>query len=299
MRILVYTDLHLKPAGSGYDIDALQVPDYTDAVVVVGDLTHRANSADVELAQEFVGQFDANTPVVYVPGNHDHAPMPSKVVEPFTASWSGHQLVSEFGDITFVGFGCEQRSLSPAIDQCVFPTIDPREAPKGDRRYAADQTASELEAACLDVIRDKSTPREVARFLGIEDDKLVEFMRGVERVETRYDQLAEMLEGQTDVLLATHVPPFNTSFDRHHAVGTRESDREFLHVGSIATKLAIREHDVFAALSGHSHTYGYEPEAGSKDRTFCLNLGYQGIGTVTLDVQNRSFEFTQASTGAD
>lgn len=299
MRLLVYTDLHLKPAGSGYDINALQVPDDIDAVVVVGDLTHRANSADIELAREFVGQFDTDTPVVYVPGNHDHAPMPSKVAEPFTTSWSGHQHVREFEDITFVGFGCEQRSLSPAIDQCAFPAIDPREAPKGDRRYAADQTANELEAACLDVVRGELTPREAARSLGIGDDNLAEFMRGVERVETRYEQLADLLEGQTNVLLVTHVPPFNTSFDRHHAVGSREADREFLHVGSIATKLAIREHDVFAALSGHSHTYGYEPEDGPKGRTFCLNLGYRGIGTVTLNVENRSFEFTQASTEAD
>jgi Icc-related predicted phosphoesterase len=299
MRLLVYTDLHLKPAGSGYDIDALQVPDNIDAVVIVGDLTHRANSADVELAQEFVEQFDTDTPVVYVPGNHDHAPMPAKVVEPFPESWSGHQLVREFGDITFVGFGCEQRSLSPAIDQCVFPAIDPREAPRGDRRYAADQTASELEAACLDVVQGMSTPKEAARPLGIKDANLSAFIRGVERVKNQYNQLAELLEAQTDVCLVTHVPPFNTSFDRHHAVGTREADREFLHVGSIATKLAIREHDVFAALSGHSHTYGYEPEAGTKGRTFCLNLGFRGIGTVTLNTENRSFEFTQASTGAD
>jgi Icc-related predicted phosphoesterase len=299
MRLLVYTDLHLKPAGSGYDIDALQVPADVDAVVIVGDLTHRANTADIELAQEFIKQFDSDTPVIYIPGNHDHVPMPSKVVEPFTASWSGHQLVREFEDTTVVGFGCEQRSLSPAIDQCAFPAIDPRKASKGDRRYAADQIATELEAACLDVVRGMSTPREAAGSLGIQDTNLSEFIRGVERVETQYDQLADLLEDQTDVLLVTHVPPFNTSFDRHHAVGTREADRESLHVGSIATKLAIQEHDVFAALSGHSHTFGYDPEDGAEGRTFCLNLGFRGIGTVRLNVENRSFEFTQASTGAD
>jgi Icc-related predicted phosphoesterase len=297
MRLLVYTDLHLKPAGSGYDIDAMQVPDDIDAVLVVGDLTHRAHSADIELAREFVEQFDTDTPVVYVPGNHDHAPMPSKVVEPFTASWSGHRLVRDFGDVTIVGLGCEQRSLSPAIDQCAFPALDSRDAAQSDRRYAADQVADDLEAACLEVVRGAVTPREAARSLGIDDADLPEFTRGVERVEFEYDQLADLLEDQTNVLLVTHVPPFNTSFDRHHAVGTREADREFLHVGSIATKLAIREHDVFAALSGHSHTYGYEPEDGTDGRTYCLNLGYRGIGTVTLDAENRSFGFTQASTG--
>lgn len=96
--------------------------------------------------------------------------MPSKVVEPFPASWSGHQLVREFHNITVVGLGCERRSLSPAIDQCAFPAIDPREAPKGDRRYATDQTANELEAACLDVVRDMSTPKKAGRSLSIEDD---------------------------------------------------------------------------------------------------------------------------------
>jgi Icc-related predicted phosphoesterase len=297
MRLLVYTDLHLKPAGSGYDIDAMQTPDAIDAALVVGDLTHRANPADVELAREFVERFGSDTPVIYVPGNHDHAPMPSNVVEPLKASWSGHRFVRDFGDLTIVGLGCEQRSLSPAIDQCAFPALDPRDAPQGDRRYLADQVANDLEAACLDVVRGTATPSEAARSLGIDDAELPRFLRGVERVETEYEQLADLLEGQTNVLLVTHVPPFNTAFDRHHAVGTREADREFLHFGSIATKLVMREHDVFAALSGHSHTYGYEPAEGPDSHTYCLNLGYRGIGTVTLDPENRSFGFTQASTG--
>lgn len=297
MRLLVYNDLHLKPAGSGYDIDAMQIPESVDGVLVVGDLTHRANPEDVELAREFVEQFDPDTPVVYVPGNHDPAPMPKEVVDPFTASWSGHRFVREFGDVTVVGVGCEQRSLSPAIDQCAFEALDPRDAPQSDRRYAADQVADDLEAACLDMVRGASTPADAASSLGIEDAEFPRFKRGMERVEDAYDRLADLLEDRTNVLLATHVPPFNTSFDRHHAVGTRETDREFLHFGSIPIKLAIREHDVFAALSGHSHTYGYESGDGTDGRPYCLNLGYRGIGTVTLDPDAQSFGFTQAATG--
>jgi Icc-related predicted phosphoesterase len=62
--------------------------------------------------------------------------------------------------------------------------------------------------------------------------------------------------GHGDIFLVTHVPPFNTSFDRHHVMGTREEDRELLHQGSIGLKLALRDQDVFAAVSGHSHLTG-------------------------------------------
>ena len=42
MRPFVRNDLHLKPAASDYELDALAVPDDVDGAVVLGDLTHRA-----------------------------------------------------------------------------------------------------------------------------------------------------------------------------------------------------------------------------------------------------------------
>ena len=65
-----------------------------------------------------------------------------------------------------------------AIDQCAFPTFDPRDAPQGDRRYAADQVADDLEAACLDVVWGTSTPRGAARSLRIDDAELTHDLRG-------------------------------------------------------------------------------------------------------------------------
>jgi len=117
-------------------------------------------------------------------------------------------------------------------------------------------------------------------------------------IEDTYDCLAEILEGQDDVLLATHVPPYNTSFDRHHAVGSRKEHLEFAHLGSIAIKLAIRTHDVFGSLSGHSHSYGYDVTThdGSTTPTHYLNLGFRGIATLHVSPQTNEFVFERADT---
>jgi len=132
--------------------------------------------------------------------------------------------------------------------------------------------------------------------LGIKDSERALFERGIDEIQDTYELLSDLLEDQEDVLLATHIPPFNTSFDRHHAVGTREEDREFLHVGSIALKLAIRDHDVFATLSGHSHTYGYDIGDEGDGRPHYLNLGFRGIGTISLYPTQDQFEYTQTTT---
>ena len=96
--------------------------------------------------------------------------------------------------------------------------------------------------------------------------------------------------------MLTHVPPFNTSFDRHHAVGSRDDDQERLHVGSIALKLALRSHDVFATVSGHSHTAGYDVGDHADGRPHALNLGYRGLGTITCTPGDGEFGYTTVPT---
>ncbi|TKX74803.1 metallophosphoesterase [Halorubrum sp. GN11_10-6_MGM] len=293
MRLLVCGDLHLKPAASDYDIDAVSAPEDVDAALVVGDLTHRAGDDDAELARRFIERLATDIPVVYVPGNHDPAPMPEGVVAPVPGATAEHLSARTLGDLTVVGWGCERRSLAPPLPQTEFDALDPRTSPREDRRYAADRIADDLLDACHRVVGGSASIRDAAASLGIADGEATAFRRGVETIEARYERLSDRLCGRADALLATHVPPFGTSFDRHHAVGTRETDRELLHTGSIALALAIRDHDVFAAFSGHSHAFGYDPGGGRDGRPHLLNLGFRGMGVVSLDPARGEFAFSR------
>ena len=292
MRLLVCNDLHLKPDASDHDVDAMSVPDGLDAVLIVGDLTHRDGPADVRLARSFVEQFDAECPVFYVPGNHDHAPMPTKVVAEVPTAQSGHEAVLELKGLTVVGWGCEQRSLTDALDQTEFPAIDARTAPRGERRYAADQAAADIEAACYDVVTGAETVAGVAERLGIESENHGAFHRALDEIAETYESLSELLDGRRDVLLASHLSPFNTSFDRHHSKGTREADLEELHTGSIALKLAVRTHDVYGTVTGHSHAFGYDTGGEDGGRPHDLNLGFRGMSVVDVDPAAGVFSFT-------
>lgn len=296
MDFVVCGDLHLKPGASDYDVDAMVVPEGVDLALILGDLIHRAGPEDVSLARRFVERFEPDVPSVYVPGNHDPAPTEERIVEPFSRARSGHLTTHEIKGLTIVGWGCERRTLAPAINQREFDALDPRDVPREDRRYTADQVAADLEKACHSVVCGTESRTAAATELGIEPSARTAFYQGLAEIEATYELLDGLLADRSDVLLATHVPPFNVSFDRHHAVGTREEDREFLHTGSIPLKLAIREHDVFAALSGHSHMYGYDIGDGVDGRPYCLNLGYRGLGTVTVEPDRGRFAFTREKT---
>jgi hypothetical protein len=144
VQILVCGDFNLKPAASDYDIDAMEIPETTDLVIVTGDLTHRAGPDDIALAKWFISQFVPEIPVVYLPGNHDHAPTEERVVAPLDGAYTGHRTAHKFDGVTIVEWGCEQRTLSPAIDQTDFDALDSRKAPRRTRRYHADQVADRL-----------------------------------------------------------------------------------------------------------------------------------------------------------
>ena len=293
MRLLVCGDLHLKPAASDYDLDAVSPPEDVDAALVVGDLTHRVGDDDAELARRFIQRLAPDVPVVYVPGNHDPAPMPSEVVASVSGATAEHLSARTLGDLTVVAWGCESRSLAPPLPQTEFDALDPRSSPREDRRYVADRIADDLLNACHRVVRGSASVGEAAASLGITDSETAAFRRGLDAIAATYERLSERLDGRSDALLATHVPPFGTSFDRHHAVGTRETDREHLHTGSIALALAVRDHDVFAAFSGHSHAFGYDAGDEGDGRPHLLNLGFRGVGLVTVDPVRGEFAFAR------
>lgn len=94
------------------------------------------------------------------------------------------------------------------------------------------------------------------------------------------------------IVFLSHVPPYNTPLDRHHSIGVREADFDGLHVGSIGTKLELRKHNPFVALSGHSHNDAYQPGfAGQGGEPHCLSLDFEGMARITVDANNRTFGY--------
>lgn len=217
MKFLVYGDLHLKPAGSGYALDKMVIPPDIDAVLILGDLTHRAGEDDIALAEEFVSRFAADLPVIYVPGNHDPAPTEERVVESIKEAYSGHENVHQFDQLSVIGWGCEKRTLYSNLDQTNYKALDPHGVPHEHRRYTANKIADKIEAACYDVICGSKTIGDAVESLEIEPSEEATFHREMAVVETAYRQLAEVLEGTEDVLLATmyhHTIPHSTAITR-------------------------------------------------------------------------------------
>lgn len=294
MKFLVFGDIHLKPSGVGFDFEQLQVPDDVDAVLSVGDITHRAGEEDVEYARRFFRELDeAGVPVIHVPGNHDHHPYDEAVVEGFENVVSGHRATADFGELCVVGWGCEKRSLTPVVDVAEFESLDPSGARREDQRHAADQSAEVLESAVFDYVTGENSGEDLVEKLDIqEEEEQGVFYEALKRVEEVYEEVSTLLVDQSDVVFVSHLPPFNCSFDRHHAVGKREIDREELHVGSLPLKLALRTADVSVAVSGHSHNRGYDTVDGS---THLLNYGFQGVGSFSVSSEGDGFGFEYIS----
>lgn len=292
MDILVCGDLHLKPGGEAHPIEEIPIAEEIDFALVVGDLTHRDGPDDVALAREFVEYVTESVPLLYVPGNHDHKPMPKCVVDGIEDAAVAHETTFETGPLSIVGWGCTQRSLEPALDVRAFEPLDPTTVPPEERRYAADTAAEQLLEACRAVIIENQPVPTVATELGLTREEQGQFEAGVERVTATYERLDGLLTDTEHVLLATHLSPYNTSFDRHHSVGDRDADLEALHTGSLAIRLAIQTHDVFAAVSGHSHSQGYDVGPGVAGQPHLINLGFRGVAELTVAPNSGSFSYT-------
>lgn len=292
MKFSIYTDLHLKPSGSGYDLDQVGVPADIDAVLISGDLTHRANPEDIELAQDFISRLEG-VPVLYIPGNHDHAPMATDVVDSFDYAHAIDRESIEFDEITVIGYGCHNRTLERPLDQRDYEALDPEKIDPNRRRYMANKHADHIEAVCYDLICDDLTLSEAIEELEIRSHEEATFRSAVQSITETYQEITSLLANQSNILFLTHVPPFNTTFDHHHAIGDRHESLENLHVGSIPIKLAIRTHDVRLSVSGHSHNFGYDVFTHRVDipPVHYLNLGYRGIGSATVRPGNDDIVF--------
>lgn len=292
MDILVCGDLHLKPGGEAHSIEKIPVAEEIDFALVVGDLTHRDGPEDIALAREFVEYVTDSVPLLYVPGNHDHMPMPEQVVDGIEDAAVAHETTFETGALSVVGLGCTQRSLETPLDVRDFEPLDPTTIPPEERRYAADTAAEQLLEACRAVIIENQPVPTVATELGLTREEQAQFEAGVETVSATYEKLDGLLTDTEHVMLATHLSPYNSSFDRHHSVGGRNADLEALHTGSIAIRLAIKSHDVFASVSGHSHSQGYDVGPGVAGQSHLVNLGFRGVAEFTLRSEDGAFSYT-------
>lgn len=313
MKLLAFGDSHIKPVENAVDYDKLCLPPDIDAIVTVGDITHRTGPDDLAASREFferLARFD--WPVICVPGNHDPNQHYAVLTEGLTNVVNAHKQIvtndtlgidndntdNALAGHQFIGWGCEEFEFKPEVRLTDFPTLDPRAVPRRKRRHAADMAAQRLENALFELVTDELTADDVLSALDIDHEYRGAFETQLKRVLNIYDTLNELLARTTiPTIVLTHIPPYNTELDRHHSIGEREVDLEGLHTGSIGLKLALREHRPIAALSGHSHNGAYEPgddgeKTDASGRPHMLNLDFRGIATVNIDGHRDSFGYT-------
>ncbi|SDM51922.1 Calcineurin-like phosphoesterase superfamily domain-containing protein [Halogranum gelatinilyticum] len=304
MKLLVFGDLHLKPSGQSVDYDALSVSTDIDAVVSLGDLTHRAEAADRETAREFLAHVAADDrPVVCVPGNHDphdhYTDLLGELAADGVVDAHDRRVTPDGVGFALVGWGCEEFHFEPELHYAEMAALDPRER-DGDRRHVADVLATAYEDLLVEYGRgERSREGLLDGLVAVGDEGTAELTRReraalreqLDAFDAAYDRLTGLLDGSDETVLLSHVPPFNTALDRHHSHGTREDDLEGLHWGSMVLKTAIRTHRPLAVLCGHSHTQGYDVCRGDGGETQLLNPGFRGVATVDVSRGGFAYQF--------
>lgn len=305
MELLVFGDTHIKPIENAVNYELLEVPADVDVVISIGDVIHDAREDAIDYGHEFferLASFD--TPVLAVPGNHDPveyypdltAGLPSVVTthkRVVTAETFDEPMGTALSEYTVVGWGCEEFDQGPELRPAAFPSLTP-DAPQQERRYVADQIATELEDTLYEYVTTDCTEKEILSRLGIQSENAGRFSRQLQRAIETYEDISTLIsDNNRPTIVCSHVPPYNTEADRHHSIGEREENLDGLHVGSIGLKLALRIHEPFAAFHGHSHNPNYEVGFDDGVRPHSLNLGFQGIIRVSLNGSRGSFGFNR------
>lgn len=281
MRLLAFGDTHIKPTDTSMDLDGIELPAGTDAVVTVGDVVHRTGADDVAVGREFLaGLADAGVPVYSVPGNHDPMPTHTELTDGLEGVECFHETVDSVDAIDLLGLGCDRFDVGPEVTCRDFESLDPRTG-SSDRRHAADENARRLEAALHEYVTTDVPREDVATRLEIREDEFPTLWDQLDAFDESYNRLASLFERATPpTVVLSHVPPYGTELDRHHSLGEREADLDELHVGSVALKIAFRVHRPAVAISGHSHNPVYETLSSGDGVTHLLNLGFQGVATL-------------------
>lgn len=293
MRLLVFGDTHLKRGGENPNYGDVTIPSGTDAVLTLGDVVHQIRPADIAAGREFYSRISEDDSQIFaVPGNHDPAEEHHRLFPDNGAAKLIHNRVVSLGDVDIIGWGCENLQFSPAIRCTDFEALDPRSS-SDNRRFAADNAAKRVEKLCHSYAVEGADERTIAARLDIRDGELGDFVEGLRLLRERYERLVELVEAaEPPIIVASHIPPYGTSIDRHHSVGQRAADIDDLHLGSIALKLVLQEYSPALSLSGHSHSEGYETLDTGTEPAHILNFGYQGVGTLSLEDNGAKFSYT-------
>lgn len=297
IRLLVFGDAHIKPTGIAIDYDRLTVSDDIDVVVLLGDVVHDVRDDALACGREFIDHLTATgTPVVAVPGNHDpleHYPdligdVPNAIIA-HDCIITGSELGVDIGQASFVGWGYAGVDRKQELQPTTFPELCP-DGVEG-KRYAADMCARDIEDALFRHVTGQRDKSDLVEILDIRDGNRARFLNQADGTKATFERLSVLIERAPDpTVVLSHVPPYNLEADRHHSIGERTDDIESLHVGSIGLKLALRAHDAFAVLHGHSHNPQYELVDES---VHSLNLGFRGIATVTVTGEESGFTFNR------
>ncbi|WP_226013280.1 metallophosphoesterase family protein [Halomicrobium salinisoli] len=287
-RLLVVSDLHLRPTGEPFPVADLPVERH-DAVVSLGDVVDENSDHDPdsgaayeERGRAFFEHLDGRgTPVLAVPGNHDPVATTRRLTAGLDAVTPLHRAsagVDAGGTACHVaGWGCEQFDFPSALLTPDYPNVSLDDGSPETPDAVADallQSAGRYVAGAL-------TESELADRLGIDGrDAQAHFQQSLATLEERFeDVVATVRETPEPVVVASHVSPFAVPFDcrEPHA---HEGD---YHFGSLALRLALAETGPVACLSGHTHQQGFSVIETATGHAYVYNPGESGVASVTID----------------
>ncbi len=300
IRLLVISDIHLRPTGEQFSVENLLVDD-VDAIVSLGDVIddnreHAKSAADgeryEELGREFFSVLDqAKIPVFAVPGNHDPSDCMRRLVNECQHVQVLHQETKTVdpsrtsGSVRVAGWGCEQFDFTPALLAPEYPQLG---LPEADQ-LRPDEIADLVLEAGGRYLAGVASPAEVAESLGINPDSESRepLCQSLDLLESRFENIVDSTcSGPGPLVLASHITPFNVPFDCRGLTSRTGS----YHFGSVALRLASMDLGPACLLSGHTHQRGTTVIETGAGYTYAHNPGAPGQSVVTIRDDGVVFE---------
>jgi len=300
IRLLVISDIHLRPTGEQVSVEDLMLDD-VDAVVSLGDVIddnreHAKSAADgeryEELGREFFSMLDqTNIPVFAVPGNHDPSDCMRRLVNECQHVQVLHRETKTVNppgtaaSVRIAGWGCEQFDFTPALLAPEYPQLGLSEADQ----LTPDEIADLVMEAGGRYLAGSATPADLEDILGIDHNResRERLDRSLKQLESRFENIVDSTNsGQGPLILASHITPFNVSFDCRGLTSRTGS----YHFGSLALRLAVMDLGPTCILSGHTHQRGTTAIETSAGYTYAHNPGAPGQSVVTVQADNVLFD---------
>lgn len=115
-----------------------------------------------------------------------------------------------------------------------------------------------------------------------DDDEWAALEEGLNELRELYEDLYASAEGE--VILVSHVPPYETALDTIDRPG---SPRHGTHIGSILIRELLDEHEFLACFCGHMHE---TPGQADVSDAPVVNLGFGSDAWLVFDTRTKAFE---------